>query len=282
MNNNMYKALKNCYTKLEKMCYQENIEPQTVHEFFRRVKKGSKNYRVVLDNVAGLEKCILKNTQVKSFCKTTGTEIDVAKRVKSNLSSWNYFYLPNRIRVFLFKFYNNLLGTGSRLAHFNRNSDIQCHFCVKNNNLPAQIESFSHIFFDCPFVARVIAKFSEKYFNFEMTRAKFFHGIVSEMEKENRVISLVLDVLRYSIWQNRLNKQNLSFYTVEIEVTDILDQITTISNKINHAINSCTYISVDGRADPNREAEQDKRGGGGGGPAQDGGGRGRDEPAHRP
>ena len=282
MTNNNYKAIKNCYTKLVKMSKNDDTEPQTLHEFFRKVKKGSKNYRVILDHVIGNEKGILKNTQFKSFCKTTSTEIDVEKRVKSNISSWNYFFLANRLRVFLFKFYNNLLGTGSRLAHFNQNSEIQCHFCVKNKNLPAPIESFPHIFFDCPFVYKIISKFHEKYFNFELSRTNYFHGTVSEIEKENMAISLVLDVLRYSIWQTRLNKQNLSFCTIEIEVIDILEQITRTSNKMKVIINSCNYISVDGRAEQNRGADQEQGGGGGGGLAEDGGGRGRDELANRP
>jgi len=182
----------------------------------------------------------------------------------------------------LFKYYNNLLGTGSRLAHFNQNSEIQCHFCVRNKNLPAPIESFSHVFFDCPFVLKIVTKFSEKYFNFELSRNNFFHGNVSEAERDNKAVSLVLDVLRYSIWQTRLNKQNLSFYTVEIEVIDILEQITKTSNKTKIIFNSCNYISVDGRAERGGDADQEQRGGGGGGLAEDGGGRGRDERGRRP
>ena len=91
LSNNMYKAIKNCYTKLDKLSKNELIEPQTLQEFFRKIKKGSKYYRIILDNDIGAEKCILKNTQFKSFCKTTGTENVCAKRVKCNISSWNCF-----------------------------------------------------------------------------------------------------------------------------------------------------------------------------------------------
>jgi len=282
LSNNMYKAIKNCYTKFYKLSKNDLFEPQTLHEFFRKIKKGSKYYRLILDYDISAEKCILKNTQFKSFCKTTGTENVCAKRVKGNISSWNGFFMSNRLRVFLFKFYNNLLGVGSRLVHFNRNADVQCFFCVRNNNLPAPIESFSHIFFDCPFVMKIITRFSDTYFNFEVTRNNFFHGTISENERENKAISVLLDVLRYSIWQFRLNKQNLSFFTVEQEVVDIIEQITLTSNKINQLINNCTFISVDGRAEQGREGGQEQGGGGRGGPAQDGGGRGGDEPANSP
>ena len=284
ISNNMYRAIKNCFTKLDRLSVNLNDEPQTLQEFFRKIKKGSKYYRVILDNELEKDKDILKNTQFKSFCKTTSTENDVEKRIKSNISSWNFFFLSNRLRVFLFKYYNNLLGTGSRLVHFNRNAEVQCFFCVKNKNLPAPIESFSHIFYDCPFVLKVITNFSEKYLNFELTRNNYFHGTVSEFERENKVIALVLDVLRYSIWQIRLNKQNISFFTLELEVMDILEQITLTSIKTQQAIYACHYISVDGRAGRGGEggAEQEQGGGGGGGPAQDGGGRGRDELPGRP
>ena len=196
-----------------------------------------------------------KLQQIKSFNKCTGVEIISPTRWKSNFGRWNLFGLPNRLKTFLLKFYNNILGTGSRVIHIDPTKDPSCTFCNLNNNLPAPIESFNHIFYYCPSVQKIIRKFCVKFILSELTAEKFFGGSFDINEKINLPIMLVLDVLRYSIWELKLQKSKLSYHTVELETLYTLETIMSCSNKIKNTILSCPLISADGTGGDGRRQE---------------------------
>ncbi len=63
---------------------------------------------------------------------------------------WGKNYLGNDFRVFLLKYYNNLLGLGNRTAHFVQNADARCTFCLLANRPDPVPESFEHVFYSCP------------------------------------------------------------------------------------------------------------------------------------
>ena len=138
------------------------------------------------------------------------------------------------------------MGTGNRVAHFNGEADPSCTFCIKEKTFPAPIESFSHIFYDCQHVNLIIQKFVEKYFNLEVTRNLFFEGSIELNGRDAMAVHLVLDALRYSIWEFKLLKKKLSYYSVESETIRTLECICLTSNKIKQSINQCTFINVDG------------------------------------
>jgi len=48
------------------------------------------------------------------------------------VKGWNTFAYTNRLKVFLFKYYN-ILGTGHMTAHFVRDSNPACIFCEEKN-----------------------------------------------------------------------------------------------------------------------------------------------------
>ena len=111
-----YTQLKNCFKRHFK---PDCIEaPTDIDTFFRRIKKGSKWYRKVMEYVPDAKNKFRGMQQVKSYCKTTGTEFVSEKISSDNLKGWNIFCFPNRFKVFLFKYYNNILGTANRVAHF--------------------------------------------------------------------------------------------------------------------------------------------------------------------
>ena len=139
--------------------------------------------------------------QVNSYSKITDTVQINDSVILRMLTSWNIHHYPNRFRVFLFKFYNNILGTGNRLAHFENNVNVECVFCSQNQLLPAPIESFTHVFYDCPFVNKIIEKFYFKYFTIELDRVPFFSGDFGYKKDDYLIVGTVLDSLRYSIWQ---------------------------------------------------------------------------------
>jgi hypothetical protein len=115
-------------------------------DFFNKIKKGSKRYRLILDNENRCKKSVLMSTQVKTFRRVTETNFQTEIRAKNSLANWNLHFLPNRVRLFLFKYYGNSLGTGNHVLHFNPMADVGCVFCIKNNFLPPPIETFTHVF----------------------------------------------------------------------------------------------------------------------------------------
>ena len=58
--------------------------------------------------------------------------------------------------MFLFKFFNNILGINTRLSHFVPNHSRGCTFCTLNGTIPIPDETFLHIFFECGTVKEVI------------------------------------------------------------------------------------------------------------------------------
>ena len=137
---------------------------------------GSKKYRKVLTYVKIDEKFHQNLPVVKSFFKTTSVMLPESKCIISNISQWNTYRYPNRFKVFLLKYYHNLLGTGNRVFHFNEEAEVCCIFCSKNGLLPAPIESFSHVFYDCPIINRIIVQYIEKYFTINIDRTMYFNG----------------------------------------------------------------------------------------------------------
>ena len=55
--------------------------------------------------------------QVKTFLGLTETENIEIIWIKNMMGAWNYSFLPSKIRTFLFKFYDKILGLNSRVAN---------------------------------------------------------------------------------------------------------------------------------------------------------------------
>ena len=56
---------------------------------------------------------------------------------------------------------------------------------------------------------KIIAEFFEGYFTITIPGPQvFFTGQISEKENENRSLQLALDILRYHIWHNKLEKRH--------------------------------------------------------------------------
>ena len=125
------------------------------------------------------------------------------------LGAWNNNSLPGKIRTFLFKFYNNILGINARVSKFNNTVDPGCTFCTLKNTHPVCKESFAHIFYYCETTHKIIAEFFERYFTITIPGPQvYFTGQISEKENENRSLQLALDILRYHIWHNKLKKKD--------------------------------------------------------------------------
>ena len=109
-----YYDLKTAYTRAKKKFDKEDEDGTELSEFLLSFKKGSKKFRDVL-KTEKKSYDIKKLTQVATFMRITGIFDQTTERLKRMYSMRNKFYLCNNVRVFLFKYYNNILGLGNRL-----------------------------------------------------------------------------------------------------------------------------------------------------------------------
>ena len=87
----------------------------------------------------------------------------------------------------------------------------------------------------------------------------FFNGNFSQDPKQNQAINLLLDCLRYCIWEGKLTKSKLSFYTIANETWYLCDTICRASQKLNFLLTNCTLINADGDGDDGADAGRDGR-----------------------
>jgi hypothetical protein len=178
-----YNGLSNAYRSAENRYRKIDAEILTLDAFLRRFVKGSKPFRNVLASDGVKTKPVLL-PQVKTFLRLIDCEPPPDIRIKSLFCGWNKTVFSSRINMFKFKFYNNRLGTNNRISHFNREVDAGCTFCNLAGPRPVPVESFKHIFFDCPIVHGIILEIEKKYLRGNpITMEKFFLANFGENEK---------------------------------------------------------------------------------------------------
>ncbi len=163
----------------------------------------------------------LSNQKVtENFLEVSGTVFPGERQYGSVISLWNAQGLTNRSKVFLFKFFNNILGINTRLSHFVPNHPRGCTFCVLNGTLSVPDETFMHIFFECGTVRSWHDGFLADYFpnnyvrNEQDRRNIFFLGRVHEPDSDNFFISISILLFQYLVWEQKLRKKTSSFHTL--------------------------------------------------------------------
>jgi len=165
-----------------------------VKQFLGSFKKGSRKFRDIMD--AKGKKGNLKNMQqVKTYKKVTEIEnIDTA-RLRKMHTMWSRHFLDSKTRDFIFKFYNNILGINQRVNKFNPTTCPSCTFCSISMTLPAPLETFRHIFYDCPSVEKILYSFFNKFMNIPLVECDvFFSGAVTNTESKNVVFQMCMDI----------------------------------------------------------------------------------------
>jgi hypothetical protein len=164
-------------------------------------------------------------------------------RMKNLFCSWNKSYMSSNINMFKFKFYNNILGLNSRVAHFNNEIDAGCTFCKMTGPFPVPSESFVHMFFDCPSVYKIIQAFQNKYFlNQTISKEKYFLSNFSDVEKDNLPMNILLDLLRYLIWQDKLGKKLPNATTLLVNLESLLAITLGTSRKLEEQFFGCLFF----------------------------------------
>jgi hypothetical protein len=237
-----YNGLSNAYRSAINRYRKIDAEAMTLDVFLGRFTKGSKPFRNIMSG-DGVKIKPSQLAQVKTFLRLIDCEPPSDARIKSLFCSWNKTVFSSRINTFKFKFYNNLLGTNNRVAHFNREVDAGCTFCNLSGPRPVPVETFKHIFFDCPHVNRVITDVEKKYFRGNpLSMEKFFLSNFGEKEKDNIACNILLDGLRYLIWQKKLEKVVPNTNNICADLECLMETVGGTSNKIFNLLNECSLF----------------------------------------
>jgi hypothetical protein len=126
---------------------------------------------------------------------------------------WSLTCYSVKLREFIFKFRNNILGLSTRVSNFN-NINRTCTFCVTNQQGPQGEETFIHLFYECTHSKKCIDNLMLKHLpelNFpdQLTKKNFlFLGINPATGKRDNffVSTIAISIMRF-IWECKLQKQ---------------------------------------------------------------------------
>ncbi len=77
--------------------------PKPISEFLNTVKRGSKKFREVMDKSVYNDINVTSSSTLKSFCEINAITVPDSCVSEHFLSSWNFSFLDNNIREFIYK-----------------------------------------------------------------------------------------------------------------------------------------------------------------------------------
>jgi hypothetical protein len=153
----------NHYVRRLKPNERNNGSSITLFEAVGILKKPGKKMRSLLFKKRRKTFELRNQGATETFLNITGAKFPGEKQYGNSISIWNGQGITNRIKVFLFKFFNNILGINTRLSHFVPNQTRGCTLCSLNGTNPVPDETFAHIFFDCNTVRNWHNRFLPEY-----------------------------------------------------------------------------------------------------------------------
>ncbi len=253
-----YNILKQAYQISVRKYFKDGKEETSIPDFFKSFKKGSKKFRIIMGGTVS-DLTVSTGSHVRTFFRTIEVECPGIRRLKALYSNWNVSYLNSNIREFSFKYYNNILGLNSRVAHFNREINAGCTFCNISNNRPIPKETTIHLFYFCPTVCKIVSSFYDKYIiNLDNSKSNYFLSDILPNERINNVLNIVWDVFRYVIWQFKLKKQVPIYSTFDEEMHYQFAIINSVNNTFRDALIDCPFLQTNQprRQDPDHNDER--------------------------
>jgi hypothetical protein len=193
--------------------------------FLQRIKKGSKKFRIRLcdeKNGDGIEKMQV----VTTFFRLIDNPVPAANELSILYGSWNFSFFENRLRSFCFKFYNNSLGVGARIAARYRTVgqmvNDRCTFCLKAGAAIPAREDFIHVFYDCPYIQNTVRTITDELFpesnDVNTRRRMYMAGIVTNVPVvDSFLYKLTSIILNFNQWEFKIKKKIPSIATVRLE-----------------------------------------------------------------
>jgi hypothetical protein len=215
--------------------------------FFTSFKKGSKPIRNVLYGAEKKKMCSLREQrQTRTFFGLINAPPPPNEFLSTLHDFWNSQFLTNRIKEFYFKFYNNLLGTNDRVAHFNADRNPGCWFCTNAGTVPVNNESFAHLFWHCQHTSALRERADECWFGTlrtinDVSKKKLFWfcSYTDQSQYANKLELLMVTVINYYIWETKLKKSRLSFAAMKRELNCIVGMALERSAKLRKMLKNC-------------------------------------------
>jgi hypothetical protein len=189
-----------------------------------------------------------EHAAIKKFLELTGTEFPGESFFEKLITLWNCHGIQNRIRTFLFRFFNSTLGINTRLSHFVQGHSRGCVFCVVKGTIPPPDESFKHIFLDCPVVHNWHDNFISTYLPPNYIRGKqdridlFFLGRVHEPLSDNFFVTICCFIFQYTIWDARLRKKIPSFTSLNLLFKEIISSLLRTNSLARKSKTKANYF----------------------------------------
>jgi len=218
-----------------------------IDTFFTQIKKGSKKIRRVLTLQEENKINVLNTQNIVTFQRLTDLRLENENVSESISGIWNYNFLPNRMREFAFKFFNDILGINTRVSHFNNGHSRLCTFCnLVNVNNRAE-ETFIHLFFDCFTTSNIQVRLLREFFpelvlNIDSRRKFFFTGIYNEDNTINIFMQIVALTCQYIIWECKLKKKLPSYRSFKLEFFYMLKGMDLCTNFLRLERNKINFL----------------------------------------
>jgi hypothetical protein len=208
--------------------------------FLQRIKKGSKKFRLLLSdgkNESGVENMQL----VETFCRLINSPVPAATDLNVLYGSWNFVFFENRIRTFCFRYFNNSLSVGARIAARYRGAgqlvNDRCVFCLKAGATVPAREDFIHVFYDCPYILNTVRMVTTELFppsnEDHVKRRMYMSGIVTNLSAaDNFFYKVTSIILNFNMWECKLKKKIPSIATVRSEFFYVFDNVLSNSPKL--------------------------------------------------
>jgi hypothetical protein len=215
-----------------------NGTSESITERIYSKKGGSKKFQRYFDYGKNKKPVTELNT-VKKFFELVELPVPDGDSCGVVNSIWNLHTLPNGIRFFAFQFYNNSLATGTRLAaRYRADPAVQisdlCTFCRAANRPNPAREDFRHLFYDCPELNGLYARYLERYGSMNMNNVEkrnfLFTGTKDgSWNVEQFIVAVHNIIFYYGIWLAKLSRKIPSFVTIENNMLTIFDNTVSLS-----------------------------------------------------
>jgi len=211
LNLNTYMRLISALSNFERSLKIHRITDGTfkrIETFFVKPEKGSKHIRDIISKKRYEKTSLDKQTNIKTFFRLTNIQKPCNKVLAKIISLWADYGIPNNLREFNFKFFNNYLAINTRLSHFVADQTRNCTFCTLANTVGE--ETFPHLFYYCPIVRALQSSFETEFFDNRVTginSQKFWFTGLIEDDKFNFFNSVCVSSFHCIIWELKLKKK---------------------------------------------------------------------------
>ncbi len=112
LSNVQYNGIKNAYRSATNRFYSNDHSTTSIRSFIVRFKKGSRFFHKVISRVKE-QYCLTNSTQCRTLLRLIDCDAPSDARIKDLFTRWTHNFYNSEDRVFLFKYYGNILGLKS-------------------------------------------------------------------------------------------------------------------------------------------------------------------------